>query len=84
MPTIDLTDAEHAEVTALIKRAIEDRKIFRYAIDRCFSLLRRPQDVRHAAVAEPCGRRVSISACTGRRRTSSSVVRGVSVDRYRR
>ena len=24
MPTIDLTDAEHAEVTALIKRAIEE------------------------------------------------------------
>ena len=24
MPTIDLTDAEHAEVTALIRRAIEE------------------------------------------------------------
>ena len=26
MPTIDLTDAQHAAVTALIKRALEDDK----------------------------------------------------------
>jgi hypothetical protein len=37
MPTIDLTDAEHAEVTALIKRAIEEDH---FPLSRRLDLLR--------------------------------------------
>ena len=34
MPTIDLTDPEHAEVTALIRRAIEEDKLLRLSHER--------------------------------------------------
>jgi hypothetical protein len=37
MPTVDLTDAEHAEVTALIRRAIEEDK---FPLARRLDLLR--------------------------------------------
>src|SRR5215469_14961470 len=68
MPTIDLTDAEYAAVTALIKRAIEQRPVFPRPAPRAAAL--GAGEARHRA--ETKSRPTTANAIAGPRRKAGA------------